>query len=259
MAETALITGASSGIGMELAGVLAREGYDLVIVGRDTERLAKVREALVGAYGVAITSLPLDLAASGAPEALFDALKAQDVTVDVLVNNAGVGDFGRFVESEVGRIRAMIRTNVTVPTVLSRLIGAGMADRGKGKILNVASVAGFVPGPWMAAYFATKAHVLSLSEALAVELKGKGVTVTALCPGPTQTRFIERAGQERSRLIKGKRLASAKDVAEFGYKAMRKGKRVAVHGLRNKATVLGIRLLPRGLVARLVERAQAPI
>lgn len=258
MARTALITGASSGIGMEFAGIFAREGYDLVLVARDAERLAQVREALVAAYGTMITFLPLDLAAAGAPEALYEAIIAQNITVDVLVNNAGIGDYGRFAEEELGKLRAMLRTNVVVPTVLARLIGAKMVERGSGAILNVASTAAFMPGPWMAAYFATKAHLLSLSEALAVEFAGNGVTVTALCPGPTATRFIETAGMERSSYLKGRKLPDPKEVAEYGYRAMKRGKRVAIYGFINKLLVFGLRFIPREIVAAQVWRMQAP-
>lgn len=259
MARTALITGASSGIGMEFAGIFAREGYDLVLVARDAEKLAKVREALVAAYNTTITFLPLDLAAAGAPEALVQALLEQGQEIDVLVNNAGIGDYGKFLESDPRRLRDMLRMNVVVPTMLARLLGAGMVERGYGAILNVASVAAFVPGPWMAAYYATKAHLLSLSEALATEFKGTGVTVTALCPGPTATDFVENSHMNASKLVQGKRLASAKYVAEYGYRAMKKGKRIALPGLRNKALVFASRILPKSVVSRFVEKVQAPV
>lgn len=258
MNETALITGASSGIGMELAGIFARNGYNLVLVARDVDRLGAVRDALTAAYGKVVTVLPVDLSASGAPEALVEALREQGVIVDVFVNNAGVGQYGNFVDSDAEKLRAMLRLNVVVPTMLARLIGAGMADRGRGKILNVASVAGFMPGPWMAAYYATKAHLLSLSEALAVELAPHGVSVTALCPGPTASRFAEESRMDRSKLVAGRKLVTAKKVAEHGYRALMRGKRVAVPGLRNKLLTFGVRLLPRRVVANLVAKVQAP-
>jgi uncharacterized protein len=258
MKETVLITGASSGIGMELAGVFAKHGYNLVLVARDVDRLGAVRDALAAAYGVVVTVLPLDLSVSGAPEALVDALREQGVVVDVFVNNAGVGMYGNFVDADPEKLRAMIRTNVMVPTMLARMIGAQMADRGRGKILNVASLAGFMPGPWMAAYYATKAHLLSLSEALAAELGPHGVTVTALCPGPTDTPFMKRSGMERSKLVAGRKLYSAKKVAEHGYRALMRGKRVAVPGLKAKLLAFGIRFAPRSWVARVVSRIQGP-
>lgn len=258
MSRTALITGASSGIGMEFAGILAREGYDLVLVARDAEKLAQVREALVAAYGVVVTFLPLDLAAAGAPEALTTALADQDQEIDVLINNAGMGDYGKFLESDSARLRAMLRVNVVVPTMLARLIGAGMQERGHGQILNVASVAAFLPGPWMAAYYASKAHVLSLSQALAAELQGTGVTVTALCPGPTATGFMTDSGMQESKFVQGRKLPSAKSVAEYGYQAMKAGKRVAIPGFRNKLVVFGSYILPKGVLARLVWKTQAP-
>lgn len=258
MARTALITGASTGIGMELAGVFAREGYDLVLVSRDADRLAKVRQALVDAYGIAITYLPLDLAAPAAPEALAQALSDQGQEIDVLVNNAGFGEFGRFADMDVSRLRAMLRVNVVAPTILARLLGARMIDRGHGRILNVASTAAFLPGPWMAAYFSTKAQVLSLSEALAEEFSGTGVTVTALCPGPTATPFVQRAHQERSGIIKGQRLADPRRVAEYGYRAMQAGKRVAIFGLRNKLMAFALRFIPRRLAVWGAERVMRP-
>lgn len=258
MARTALITGASSGIGMEFAGVFAREGYDLVLVARTAERLSQIRDALVAAYGVSITYLAVDLAAPGAPEALYEGLESQGQTIDVLVNNAGMGDYGRFMEGDIATLRAMLRLNVVVPTMLARLFGAQMVRRTTGSILNVASVAGFMPGPWMAAYFATKAQVLSLSEALAYELQGTGVSVTALCPGPVQTPFFKTAHAERSSMVKGKKLASPKEIAEYGYRAMVQKKRIAVPGLINKLIVFSFRFMPRAVVVYLVASAQKP-
>jgi uncharacterized protein len=258
MQETVLITGGSSGIGMELAGVFAKRGYNLVLVARNVDRLGAVRDALTAAYGIVVTVLPLDLAMPGAPEALVDALREQGVVVDIFVNNAGIGMYGSFIDADPEKLRAMVRTNVMVPTMLARMIGAQMADRGRGKVLNVASLAGFMPGPWMAAYYATKAHVLSMSEALSVELAPHGVTVTALCPGPTATPFMRASGMERSGLVAGRKLYSAKKVAEHGYRALMRGKRVAIPGARAKAIAFGIRLLPRSWVARLVSRVQGP-
>jgi short-subunit dehydrogenase len=250
MAKTALITGASSGIGMEFAGIFAREGYDLVLVARDAEKLAKVREALVSAYGTVITFLPLDLASAGAPEALAKALADQSQEIDVLVNNAGTGEFGRFLDSDSARLRAILRLNVVVPTMLARLLGAGMADRGQGAILNVASAAAVLPGPLMVAFHATKAHVLTLSKGLAQELRGTGVTVTALCPGPTATGFMQQSGILESKLVQAKNLASAKEVAEYGYRAMKAGKVVAIPGFKNRVLVFLRHLLPDALLGR---------
>lgn len=258
MARTALVTGASTGIGMEFAGVFAREGYDLFLVGRGGERLAQVRDALAGAYGIAATYLEMDLSVVGAPEALVEALDAQGVTIDVLVNNAGVGVWGKFLDNDVERLRGMLRINVLVPTLLARLLGARMAERGQGAILNVASVSGFLPGPWMAAYHASKAYVVSFSEALATELRGSGVMVTALCPGPVMTDFMEESGMIKSRIARGKKLASAKSIAEYGYRAMKKGKRVAVPGLKAKAAVFLRRFLPERTQAWVMERLLQP-
>lgn len=258
MRPTALITGASSGIGMEFAGILAREGYDLFLVARTEERLAQVREALVGVYDVTVTYLALDLGSPGAPEALVEALATQGITVDLLVNNAGIGLYGHFIDESIMRLRSLMRLNMIAPTILARLVGASMADRGRGRILNVGSVASFMPGPWMAAYYASKAYLLSLSEALATELGPMGIQVTVLCPGPTGTSFFREAQMEGSGLVRGRTLASSKSVAEYGYRALLRGRRVAVPGLWNKMAVFALRFLPRSLVTRFVQRLQAP-
>lgn len=259
MPKTALITGASSGIGMEFAGIFAREGYDLVLVARNTERLATIRQALVDVYDVAITYIPLDLATAGAPEALVQSLNEQGLAIDVLVNNAGIGMYGAFAEGETTRLRDMLRINVVVPTILMRLLLPGMLERNQGKILNVASISSFMPGPWMAGYYATKAHLLSLSEAVSEELKGTKVTITALCPGPTETPFFKDAHMETSKLVKGKKLPSAKEVAEYGYRAMQRNQRIAIPGLKYRMLVFLFRFMPRKAVAYFVGKNQERI
>lgn len=258
MRQVALVTGASRGIGMEFAGIFAREGYDVVLVARDADRLGAVAGALRGAYGTAATVLPLDLTAPGAPEALVGALRSQGIEVDVLVSNAGIGAYGSFAQSDVEQLRSMLRLNVVVPTVLARLLLPAMLERGRGGIINVASVASFVPGPGMAAYYATKAHLLSLSQGLSEEVRGTGVRVTALCPGPTATEFFTRAGASGSRLVRSGGLASAQAVAEQGFAAWRQGRGLVVAGWRNRLAVFASRFLPRAFLARTVARVQAP-
>jgi uncharacterized protein len=249
VSETVLITGASSGIGMECAGIFARQGYNLVLVARDSMRLQAVAEALMNAYGKNITVLPLDLSEPGAPEVLAETLRAEGIAIDILVNNAGIGQYGSLVDASTQTLRALMRTNVVAPTMLMRHIGAGMAERGKGKILNVASLAGFLPGPGMGAYYASKAYLLSLSEAAHHELKSQGVQVTTLCPGMTTSQFHVRAGKPR----KGS-MASAQSVAWAGYRGLMRGKRLVVPGIRNKLTVVALRLTPRSWALKIAAR-----
>lgn len=254
---TALITGASGGIGMELAKVFARHGHSLVLVARSQDKLRQLAGELESSFGVQALVIALDLAAPGAPASLYAQLQQRQVTVDYLVNNAGFGHFGFFGQTEWEKEEQMIHLNVMALTDLTRLFLPPMVARGKGKILNVASVAAFVPGPLMAVYFATKAYVLSFSEAIANELQGTGVEVTALCPGPTDSGFAGAAAAQDSDMFARSKLASSQQVAEYGYQAMMSGKRVAVHGLLNKLTVFSARLAPRRLVTALVRRMAA--
>jgi len=195
---TALITGATSGIGLELASLAAQDRHDLVLVARQRERLESVGRGLAEEYGVRVSVLPKDLSDPSTPPQIGRDLAARGIAVDVLVNNAGFGVYGLFAETEIDRELEMIQVNVVALTHLTKLILAGMLARRLGRILNVASTAAFQPGPLMAVYYATKAYVLSFSEALANETAGTGVTVTTLCPGPTPTGFAERAGSLRN-------------------------------------------------------------
>jgi short-subunit dehydrogenase len=244
---TALVTGASGGIGLEIARVLAGE-HDLVLVARSADRLHDVAAELGGARVLA-----LDLADPGAVARVV----AEVPQVDVLVNNAGLGDFSPFAAASPAKLDALIALNIGALTSLTRAYLPGMLDRKQGRILNVASTASFQPGPLMAVYYATKAYVLSLSEALAEETRGTGVTVTALCPGPTASGFQAGAAMEGSRLVQGRKLPTAASVASYGVAAMRKGDVVAVPGLMNKLLASSIRLTPRPIVRRLVHRMQS--
>ena len=250
----AVVTGASFGIGHELGRLLARDGHDLAIVARNEEKLRLVAEQLSGQHGVDVTWIAQDLAEPGAASALHSKLRARPV--DVLVNNAGFGSFGSFSEADVDKTVAMIRLNVEALTHLTRLVLPGMLERGAGRILNVASTAAFQPGPLMAVYYATKAYVLHFSEALAEELTGTSVTVTVLCPGPTATEFHKRAEMESSGLMRRLGVMDATTVAEAGYKAMRRGRRLVIPGLMNKLGPMGLRLAPRRFVPGVVLRIQ---
>lgn len=250
--KTAIITGASSGIGAELARVMAAHGHDLVLTARRADALRDLERRLVARHQVSCEIVAADLAEPGAAKRVAEAAPE----ADYLVNNAGFGTYGEFAKTDLRADLDMIRVNVSALTELTKLLLPGMIERGAGRILNVASTAAFFSGPLMAAYYATKAYVLHFSEALAVELKGKGVTVTALCPGPTASDFQDRAGMGASGLVRGRTLATAASVAEAGYRAMMRGRRVAVPGLGNRLLILAARFLPRGWTTSIVGSIQ---
>jgi uncharacterized protein len=255
-AQTALVTGASGGIGLELARKLAEEGYDLVLVARSADKLEALAAELRDGHGCSVTVIASDLSRSEAPEEIVRSVAEAGITVDVLVNNAGFANYGLFHENNRQSELDMIQLNVTALTHLTHLLLPGMVERGSGRVMNVASTAAFQPGPLMAGYFATKAFVLHFSEAIATELAGTGVTVTALCPGPTSSGFQERAGMEDSKLLKYGTMSS-RAVAEYGYRALMRGKRVAIPGFSNRFGTLVTRLLPRKTVAKAVGNLQS--
>jgi hypothetical protein len=252
----ALVTGASSGIGLALAELLARDGHDLVLVARRRDRLEEIAAGLRADTGVAATVLASDLAEADAPRAIAEELSAGGAVVDVLVNDAGLGVSGFFAETPWERELAMIRVNLVAVTELTKRLLPGMIARRRGRILNVASTAAFQPGPLMAVYYATKAYVLSFSEAIANEVAGSGVTVTALCPGPTITEFHTAAGVAGTRLYRSPLVSDAKTVARAGYRGMRKGRRVVIPGLGNRILVASERFSPRRLVTAVSRRIQ---
>src|SRR6266852_587673 len=211
--QTALITGASAGIGRELAKLFAKDGYNLVLVARNGSRLNQFADELQRQFSISAKALALDLASVSAPQFLFDQLTRENIAIDVLVNNAGYGKLGAFAEVSLEESLGQIQLNITALTHLTKLLLGPMLELKSGKILNVASTAGFQPGPLMAVYYATKAYVISFSEALANELSGSGVTVTCLCPGATDTEFQKRAGTEETLLFK-LRPMTAKAVAQ---------------------------------------------
>lgn len=253
--ETVLITGASAGIGVEFARLFAADGAALVLVARRVDRLETLAAELRNRNGSTVLVIAGDLSDPRYPGELCDKLQADGVTIDVLVNNAGFGARGDFADLDFKRQCDMVQVNVTAPTVLSRMLLPGMVARRRGGILNVASIAGFQPGPYMGVYYATKAFLLSFSEAIAEEVRGKGVTVSCLCPGPTITEFGQAAGMD-STIVFRHWAMTAEAVARIGYDGFRRGKAVVVPGLLNKISTLVVRVIPRSVVRRLVARIQ---
>ncbi len=248
MYQTALITGASSGIGRELARCFAKDRVNLVLVARRRERLQELAGELSEAHNISVEIFDVDLSDAGAREGVYHALRKKNIAVDYLVNNAGFGDNGPFIECDWQKQNAMIELNITALSHLTRLFAPEMAQRGRGGVLNVASTAAFLPGPYMSVYYATKAYVLSFTEALAQELKGSGVRVSALCPGPVVTEFQQQANIKNTRMFSGPMVLDAGRVARIGYRGLMRGKTVNIAGLLMKLTIHPLRLTPRALV-----------
>jgi len=245
--ETALITGASAGIGLELARLAARAGHDLVLVARRRDRLEALAAELGAAYGVKVTVVAADLSDRATPGQIAEHVHAAGTRIDYLMNNAGFGTCGPFQEADLERQVQMIDVNIQALVQLTHLFLPEMLARKRGRILNIASIAGFVPGPFMATYYASKAFVVSFTEALAKELCGSGVTVTASCPGPTATEFGVVAQSKDTNLFR-RGGADAASVARHAYRAMLAGKVVAIPGFMNKLTAQSIRIAPRAVV-----------
>jgi short-subunit dehydrogenase len=245
--STVLVTGASGGIGYELAKLFARDHHNLVLVARSADKLAQVAAELQ-THGVAIKTITLDLTAQPAPRFLFDQLQRENISIEILINNAGFGIYGEFAHMPEEEILGQINLNITALTELTRLFLPPMVARRNGRIMNVASTAAFQPGPLLAVYYATKAYVLSFSEAIANELRHSGVTVTCFCPGATHTDFARRAGVENSRLFKIVGGMSAEKVALDGYRAVMDGRTLAVSGAHNWLVAQSTRFAPRKLV-----------
>jgi len=255
--RVALITGASSGIGLELARLFARDGHDLVLVARREDRLQVLADDLTDRYDVQATVIAADLADPSAPQEVARRVEAAGLEVEFLANNAGYGLAGEFARTDVATELSMIQVNVAALTHLTKLFLPTMVAEHHGAILNVASTAGFVPGPLMAVYYATKAYVISFSEALAEEVRNAGVTVTVLCPGATRTEFQERAGLDlEARPLQRFWVADAASVARAGYDGMLRGKRLVIPGLINKVMVGATRVASRVLLAKAVRRVQ---
>lgn len=253
---TALITGASNGIGLELAKVHASKGDNLVLVARNKSKLDELKSKLEKQYKITVYTIGKDLSAQNAAQEVYEETTTQNIQIDYLINNAGFGDFGMFVETDWNKELQMINLNITTLTQFTKLYLQDMVKRRSGKIMNVASTAAFQSGPTMAVYYATKAYVLSFSEAVDNEVSDKGVTVTTLCPGATESGFQAAAAMEESNLVKGKKLPTSKDVAEYGYNAMMKGKTVAIHGLLNWIMANSVRFTPRAIVVKLTRKIQ---
>lgn len=255
MNSTALITGASGGIGYELAKLFASGGYNLVLVARSGDKLAEFAAELEKAYKIQATVVVSDLALADGPDVVYSATSQAGIAVDVLVNNAGFGQFGFYVENDLQEELRQIQLNVASLTHLTKLFVRPMVERRRGRILNVASTAAFQAGPLMAVYYATKAYVLSFSGALSNELHGTGVTVTCLCPGPTTTEFHKRAAMDLSNIMKAP-FMDARSVAEIGYRAMLKGKATVIAGRMNWLAAQATRLAPRSWAAAVARKVQ---
>lgn len=254
----ALITGASSGIGQALCEELAKDGYDLILAARSVEKMRLQGDALHRRYGVTVTVVGADLESLSGAEKLHAQIKERGICLNALVNNAGYGTFGEFKETELSATLGMMQLNMNSVVVLTKLFLPDLLQT-QGKLLNVASTAAFQPGPFMAVYYATKSFVLYFSEGLACELEGSGVTVTALCPGPTASGFQEKAAMQASALVKNKTLPSAQSVAASGYAAMKRGKRVHITGFVNNVLAQSIRFTPRNWVTALLKQLTKPI
>ncbi|MFA7359605.1 MAG: SDR family oxidoreductase [Candidatus Kapaibacterium sp.] len=256
MKKTALITGASAGLGVEFAKNFAKDGHNIVLTARRTERMEQLAEELMNKHSVDIKVLGKDLSNMNEVQSVFETLQRDNIHIDFLVNNAGFGDWGNFHESDWTKVEGMIDVNMKALTKLTYLFMRPMIQKGGGRILNVASMAAFQPGPLMAVYYATKAFVLSFSEAVNNEIKGTGVSITILCPGPTESEFQSAANLGKSKLFKHTRIPTAKEVADFGYREMMKGSLTVVPGFLNWLVVQSVRFSPRKFVLKIARKIQ---
>ncbi|HJV76116.1 MAG TPA: SDR family oxidoreductase [Noviherbaspirillum sp.] len=255
--KTALVTGASGGIGKSIAEQFASHGHNVVIVARNLRQLQFLAQEWSVKYKVTVTPVTADLAIAGAAHLLADDIRKRKIRIDYLVNNAGYGLYGLSAETRLDDELAMMNINMVTLTALTKLFLPDVLSS-NGRIMNVASTAAFQPGPYMAVYYATKSYVLSYSEALASELAGTGVTVTAFCPGPTRSGFQDKAEMNDSALVKGKRLPSAETIGIAGYRAMMAGKTVYIPGLMNRLMAFSVRFTPRCMTTTLVKKMSAP-
>ncbi|MFW6288054.1 MAG: SDR family NAD(P)-dependent oxidoreductase [bacterium] len=253
MNKTVLITGASSGIGMEFSRLFASEGYDLILVARRENILKELSRELIKGYKIRVSILSVDLSLETAAEDIFEEIKDRGLSVDILINNAGLSIYGGFSKTDLEDELNLIKVNMISLTKLTKLAVREMLKKGSGKILNIGSTASFGPGPLNAIYCASKAYVLSFSEAIAKELEDTDISVTTLCPGATETEFAENAGITETRLFKSSTM-SAKKVVRVGYKAMLRGKRIVIPGLYNKILIFSIRFIPRLMVLNISKR-----
>lgn len=252
--KVAFITGASKGIGLEIARIHAVHGNNLVLTARSLHDLQKIKAGFESEYPITVTIIAKDLSVGGAVKEIFNEIKQQNIDVDYLVNNAGFGDYGYFADTNWDRYNSMINLNISALTELCHLFISDWQGRKAGKILNVASTAAFQPGPKMAVYFATKAYVLSLSQAIGQEVRKEGITVTAFCPGPTNTNFMDDSQMIVSRMVAGHKLPTPEDVARRAYKAMMRGKPVAIHGTKNRIMANLNRFVPRSWATTVTDK-----
>lgn len=245
----ALITGATSGIGLELALNFARDHISLVLVARTEEKLLEIREKVEKEFGVKVVTLTKDLTKEEAPLEIYEELKERNIRVDYLINNAGFGTFGRLKDTDFETEKDLVKLNVLSLLQMNKLFVPGMAKRHFGYVMNVASLAAFMPGPVMANYYASKAYVLSLSEAMHEELRKEGVKVSALCPGPVRTKFQETAKMQKTDSAKAF-LMEAKKVADIGYLGLWRGKAIVVPGTFEKAVPVLTKIFPRSLIRK---------
>lgn len=253
--KTALITGASSGIGLELAHLFAQDGYRLVLVARNRGALRELGDELQSRYDTTVRVSPKDLAHPASPAELYQELQEAGIVLDVLVNNAGFGLAGPFLKNPWADEAEMLQVNVAALTQLTKLFLPQIRAR-EGKVMNVASTAAFQPGPFMAVYYASKAYVLSFSEALAEELRGTGTTVTCLCPGPVKTNFQKRAYLKGTAMINSPLTVDVREVARIGYEGLKQGKRLVIPGWKNRLLVESLRVSPREMTTKVVRKLQ---
>lgn len=252
----ALVTGASSGIGLEFSRVLAEKGHDLILVARSSEALEALAKSIRQEFGREVMVVAMDLSLPDSGKKLFKELENKGLIPEILINNAGFGDYGFFHECDLDKQMRMIDLNVRSLTELTHLFGSRMVERKSGRIVNLSSTAAFQPGPLMSVYYATKHYVQAFSVALANEWKAYGVTVTSLCPGPTESGFQQAASIHESPLVKGKKLPSSREVALYGYEAMMKGKVIAVHGFKNRILASMSRVSPWVISAAVARKLQ---
>jgi short-subunit dehydrogenase len=254
MIKTALITGAASGLGYELSLLLARDAYNLILVDIDNEKVKSVKDEIQKSFNIQVDVLVKDLSKPNIAVEIVEEIRG--VSIDVLVNNAGFGLFGSFNNTEWDREIQMLNVHIITSTHLTKLLLKDMVIRDSGKILNISSLAAFQPGPLMSVYYASKSYLLSFSEAIANELKGTGVTVTVLCPGPTKTAFQEVVSESASNNKIGFNMALPSEVALYGYRAMQTGKTVAIPGFINKFLASLHRVVSRSMAAKIVRNIQ---
>jgi short-subunit dehydrogenase len=251
-----LITGATGGIGYELAKIFAENRFDLFLVSRNGAKLNLMKSDFENKFGINVTVLIKDLSFPQSSKEVYQFAKDNNMSVEILVNNAGFGHWGNFFETDIEKESKMLNLNVNALTLMTKYFLPDMVKAKRGKIMNVASVAGFFPGPFMSVYYATKSYVISFSEAIREELKGSGVTVTTLCPGPTATEFEKNAELQDSNLFKLLKPASADKVAKYGYKALMAGKGIVIYGFLNKCMVFTRRLVPNFIILKIMKNIQ---